>query len=180
MAVQPIETSSVKDFVQEFFRRSEGQWLSQRRYYTLNQEEEPQEVISQIRVKFLAKGHDALLSLAHLHGLGAHQSFLCGTEVSWESTYISPERAKPSIGSTVFGIKDNVLYRDRGFATSKPVTAHCTCFLPQTLALKTEYNNSVFEEEIKLIGERYRTRQTVISKANQEILIGQYLEKKVL
>jgi len=43
------------------------------------------------------------------------------------------------------------LYRDRGFATSKPVTAEYFVN-SQTMCLQTEYNGSVFEEELKLIG----------------------------
>jgi hypothetical protein len=44
------------------------------------------------------------------------------------------------------------------------------------MRLRTEYNNSSFEEEIKLIGSNHRTRQTIISRAGQEVMIGQYLE----
>jgi hypothetical protein len=46
------------------------------------------------------------------------------------------------------------------------------------MQLKTEYNDSCFEEEIKLIGQRYRTRQTVIRRAGEELMIGQYLETR--
>jgi hypothetical protein len=37
----------------------------------------------------------------------------------------------------------------------------------------------VFEEELKLIGENYRTRQTIISRAGEQQMIGQYLEKRL-
>jgi hypothetical protein len=37
----------------------------------------------------------------------------------------------------------------------------------------------MFEEEIRLVGSRYRTRQTVISRAGEQVMIGQYLEKRV-
>ncbi|MEH2096143.1 phycobiliprotein lyase, partial [Nostoc sp.] len=40
-------------------------------------------------------------------------------------------------------------------------------------------NGSVFEEELKLIGSKYRTRQTIISRAGEQLMIGQYLEKRV-
>ncbi|PSN17731.1 phycobiliprotein lyase, partial [filamentous cyanobacterium CCP5] len=36
-----------------------------------------------------------------------------------------------------------------------------------------------FEEEIRLVGDRYRTRQTIISRAGEEIMIGQYLETRI-
>jgi len=78
--------------------------------------------------------------------------------------------------STIFGVLGTRLYRDRGFATSKPVTAEYFVN-SQTVCLRTEYNGSVFEEELKLIGRNYRTRQTIISRAGEQQMIGQYLEK---
>ncbi|MDB9379302.1 phycobiliprotein lyase, partial [Nodularia sphaerocarpa] len=86
---------------------------------------------------------------------------------------------KESQGSTLFGVLGNILYRDRGFATSKPVTAKYYFPNPKTLCLRTEYNGSVFEEELKLIGSKYRTRQTIISRAGEQLMIGQYLEKRI-
>lgn len=158
-----------------FFQRSQGNWQSRRRYYTLASDE-TQEVVSDIMVEFLTEGHEALLMLGDRHGLSF--PMICGAKVTWESTYLSPSR-KPSVGSTVFGIKDNVMYRDRGFATPKPVTALYKFTGSQTMTLRTEYNGSSFEEELKLIGDNYRTRQTIISRAGEEIMIGQYLEKRV-
>jgi hypothetical protein len=45
--------------------------------------------------------------------------------------------------------------------------------------LRTEYQGSTFEEELKLIGKNYRTRQTIISRAGEQQMIGQYLEKRL-
>jgi hypothetical protein len=45
--------------------------------------------------------------------------------------------------------------------------------------LKTEYGGSCFEEEIKLIGQKYRTRQNIISRSGEEVMIGQYLEQRI-
>jgi hypothetical protein len=42
--------------------------------------------------------------------------------VSWKSSDSVTGR-KQSEDSTLFGVLGNILYRDRGFATSKPVTA---------------------------------------------------------
>ena len=47
------------------------------------------------------------------------------------------------------------------------------------MILKTAYDGSSFEEEIKLIGDRTRTRQTIIKRAGEEQMIGQYLEKRL-
>jgi hypothetical protein len=160
----------------EFFRLSAGNWRSQRRYYTLSNEE-TQEVVSNITVKFLEPGDAMLMELAKLHHLEADKSFVGGSLVTWESNYTQANR-KPSTGKTVFGILGDILYRDRGFATADPVTAQFFFTNSRTMCLRTEYKGSVFEEELKLIGDLYRTRQTIISRAGQEVMIGQYLEKR--
>ena len=178
MSVNQIQSTALEALVVEFFRQSEGQWNSQRRYYTLNPNVATQEVESHIQIKFLKKDCVELRELAQLHALSPDISFVCGTYVTWESNYTGKIR-KPSTGSTIFGALGNILYRDRGFATADPVCAIYNFSNPQTMTLKTEYSGSVFEEEIKLIGQQYRTRQTIISRAGQEQMIGQYLEKRV-
>ena len=175
LVAQGVEYSDLESRAIAFFQHSEGRWQSRRRYYTLANDE-TQEVVSAITIQFLPKGHAELLTLGERHELSF--PMLCGAKVTWESTYLSPSR-KPSVGSTVFGIKGDVMYRDRGFATPKPVTAHYNFKDAQTMTLCTEYCGSSFEEELKLIGDNYRTRQTIISRAGEEIMIGQYLEKRL-
>ncbi len=162
----------------DFFRKSEGSWKSQRRYYSLDRETEPQEVESFLTISFLETGTPELIELAQSHELEDLEMLVCGTKVTWESNYTNRNR-KPSTGSTIFGISGNKLYRDRGFATPKPIIAICSFTNPDTMCLHTEYNGSVFEEELKLIGTKYRTRQTIISRAGEEITIGQYLEQRI-
>ena len=160
-----------------FFQESVGEWRSERRYYTLPQGE-TKEMESIITIRFLEQGCEELEKLAQIHDFVDLQSLTCGAEVSWQSTDIIKVR-RESQGLTLFGALGNLLYRDRGFATSKPVTADYYLSNPQTLCLRTEYNNSVFEEEIKLIGSKYRTRQSIISRAGEQLMIGQYLEKRI-
>ncbi|MDY6785466.1 MAG: phycobiliprotein lyase [Cyanobacteriota bacterium] len=167
---------SAESLAVKFFQHSEGQWRSQRRYYTLRNED-VQEVVSLLTVRFLQRGSEELAELEKLHGL-AEMELIAGAEISWESNYTGTKR-KPTEGSTMFGVKGEILYRDRGFATSDPVTAIYSFANPQTMSLRTEYKGSVFEEEIKAIGQNYRTRQTIISRAGQELTIGQYLEKRI-
>ena len=173
-----MTNNTLESLAVEYFKRSQGKWKSQRRYYMLNQEQEPQEVESLLTIRFLEPDAPELLELAQLHQLQPKSALSCGTVVSWESNYTNQER-KANYGSTIFGILGNKLYRDRGFATSKPIIAICSFNNPDTLCLRTEYSGSVFEEEVKLIGKNYRTRQTIISRAGQEITIGQYLEKRI-
>lgn len=161
-----------------FFQESVGQWRSERRYYTLP-DGETKEMESMINIRFLEQGCDELRKLAQIHELSESVILVCGAEVSWCSTDVLKARTE-SQGSTLFGALGNTLYRDRGFATSKPVTAKYNFPNTQTLCLRTEYNDSVFEEELKLIGSKYRTRQTIISRAGEQIMIGQYLEKRIV
>ena len=168
---------STESLVEAFFQDTVGDWRSERRYYTLKSGE-IQEVVSLISIQFLAPSSEALIHLAQLHELVDPHSLACGAQVTWESKYAGKSK-KPVSGSTMFGIKGDILYRDRGFATAKPVTAKCTFRDARTMTLYTEYNNSSFEEEVKLIGTQYRTRQSIIKRAGEEQMIGQYLEKRL-
>jgi hypothetical protein len=175
----PLELSqaTTESLLEIFFQRSVGQWRSQRRYYTLPNGD-AKEIVSDISIRFLPLGSPELVELAQMHGLEPGVNLVCGSEVLWHSTE-SVSGKKQSQGSTIFGALGEILYRDRGFATPKPVTARYYFINPETLCLRTEYSGSVFEEELKLIGDNYRTRQTIISRAGEQQMIGQYLEKRV-
>jgi hypothetical protein len=163
--------------IAEFFQQSAGRWRSERRYYTLPAGK-TKEVVSEITIRFLAQGSPELRHLAQLHELEDWDSLVCGAEVVWDSED-SVSGRQESQGSTLFGALGSLLYRDRGFATSKPVTAEFYFPAAKTLCLRTEYKGSVFEEELKLIGQQYRTRQTIISRSGEQVMIGQYLEKRL-
>lgn len=171
-----IEQAAIEQRAMALFQASTGQWQSRRRYYTLANGD-TQEVVSDLTIQFLESDSPELAELGARHELTL--PMICGAKVTWESSYIAPARKKPSVGSTTFGIRGDIMYRDRGFATPKPVTAQYRCVGDRTMVLRTEYNGSSFEEELKLIGDSYRTRQTVISRAGEEIMIGQYLETRV-
>lgn len=163
--------------IAKFFRASVGQWRSERRYYTLPNGE-AKEMVSLIEIRFLEAGCTELRELARLHGLDDEAVMSCGAAVSWDSENSVSGRTE-SKGSTLFGVLGSTLYRDRGFATTKPITASFYFNNPETLCLRTEYNGSVFEEELKLIGDKYRTRQSIISRLGEQQMIGQYLEKRI-
>ncbi len=163
--------------IAEFFQQSAGRWHSERRYYTLP-DGKTKEVVSEISIRYLEPGCPELLHLASLHQLAPAQILTCGAEVTWASQNATTGKSE-SDGSTLFGALGNLLYRDRGFATTKPVTADYSFTHPHCLTLRTEYQGSVFEEELKLIGSLYRTRQTIISRAGEQVMIGQYLEKRL-
>ncbi|MGK7925897.1 MAG: phycobiliprotein lyase [Spirulina sp.] len=170
---------SLEELAIAFLQETVGDWHSQRRYYTLKTNE-VQEVESFLSIRFLSRGTPELVHLARLHQLEDSNLLICGSQVTWESNYTQQNR-KPLTGSTLFGVSENLMYRDRGFATTQPITAQYDFPTnnPKTLRLRTEYQGSAFEEELKLIGHNYRTRQTIISRAGEEQTIGQYLEKRI-
>lgn len=174
----PAQTAelSLESIVSEFFRESTGSWRSQRRYYTLKSGE-TQEVVSLLTVQVLAQGCDELRQLARLHEMPDEAALVCGVYTTWESNYVGPS-PRQTTGSTVFGVKGDGLYRDRGFSTPKPVVAKFSMRDPRTMCLRTEYSGNVFEEEVRLVGSQYRTRQTIISRAGEEVMVGQYLETR--
>lgn len=172
-----IAQKAEESLIAAFFRKSEGNWRSERRYYTLP-DGNTKEMVSLITIRFLEQGNQELIKLQQLHELPDDMRLTCGALVSWKSSNSVTGR-KESEDSTIFGALGNILYRDRGFATSKPVTAQYYFTNPQTLGLRTEYKGSVFEEELKLVGDKYRTRQTIISRAGEQKMIGQYLEKRI-
>lgn len=170
-------TASSESSVRAYFQKTAGDWRSQRRYYTLKSDD-VQEVESVLGVRFLEQGAPELQQLAAIHELTDLCQMTSGIAMTWESNYVGPS-ARKLTGSTVFGVWEDNLYRDRGFATSKPIIATFKMPTPNVMTLKTEYNGSRFEEEIKFIGNNYRTRQTVISRAGEEQMIGQYLERRI-
>lgn len=172
-----LTQTTEESLIAAFFRESAGSWRSERRYYTLP-DGETKEIVSMINVRFLEQGSPELIKLAKLHELEDLNAMTCGSYVEWNSTNSVTDR-KESQGSTIFGALGTTLYRDRGFATSKPVTAQYYFPNPKTLCLRTEYQGSVFEEELKLVGSNYRTRQTIISRLGEQQMIGQYLEKRI-
>ncbi|MEM6256571.1 MAG: phycobiliprotein lyase [Cyanobacteria bacterium P01_F01_bin.56] len=172
-----ISELNLETLANAFFKASAGSWRSQRRYYTLKSGD-TQEVLSLLTVEPLAQGSDELRQLARKHDLTDEAALVCGVLTTWDSNYIGPG-AKQTSGSTVFGVKGNQLYRDRGFSSSKPIIAQFSMRDTETMCLRTEYSGNVFEEEVKIIGQQYRTRQTIISRAGEEVMIGQYLETRV-
>jgi hypothetical protein len=168
---------AVESQVADFLRRSEGDWRSERRYYTLP-ECKAQEMVSLMHIRFLSRGDAQLVELAELHGLEDPSAIVCGAQVTWQTSAVATGREQ-STGSTLFGVRGEHLLRDGGFAVRGPVLADYAMRDADTLYLRTEFGGSVFEEELKLVGERYRTRQTIISRAGQQQLIGQYLEHRL-
>ncbi|KKJ01548.1 phycobiliprotein lyase [Prochlorothrix hollandica] len=205
LASAPVLHSPLEQETTQFFRDCVGRWHSKRRYHTLKSGL-TQDVICTMEIEFLEAQSSDLLHLAHRHNLRPDQAFVAGVRISWESQYVddvsgspqatpSPQsdpsppsvdasaslqkgHGKTSGGSSIFGVRGNFLYRDRGFATPDPVVSGYS-LSDRTLLIATAYDGSSFSEECKLIGSHYRTRQTIISRNNTEQVIGQYVETRL-
>lgn len=134
-------------------------------------------MVTFLPIQFLEAGSPQLVQLVKLHEI-EEQTLTCGALVSWDSTGAVSNRQQ-SAGSTLFGVMGNIMCRDRGFATKNPVQARFDMPEPHTISLRTEYNGSVSKEEIKHIGCNYRRRQTIVSRAGEQLMIGQDLEKRI-
>jgi hypothetical protein len=172
----PLPKTVTASPIAEFFRQSHGDWHSLRRYYLLP-DGKIQNVASFITIHFLERGSNPLRHLAQLHDLN-ETAMYCGAEIIWRSLDADSEQER-SAGSTIIGARGATLYRDRGFATPKPVISQFYFSDPKTLCLQTEYNGSTFEEELKLVGQDYRTRQTIVSRAGKQQMITQYMEMRI-
>ena len=74
-----VSQVSLDLLVEDFFRQSEGEWRSERRYFTLKNGQ-VQEGVSRITVEFLAPGSPKLVHLARLHQLPDDFAFTCGAQ----------------------------------------------------------------------------------------------------
>lgn len=169
--------SSLELQARRFFQETAGRWHSERRYYTLKSDK-LQEGVSLLDIQFLEPDSLELIQLAQMHQLGRDQFFICGAKVDWDSQ--DAQTAQPtSRGSCIFGIYHDTLYRDRSFAKQQPLVS--TYRLPQdrTFVFRTEYDGSLFEEECRLIGTCYRTRQLIAFRSGEAEMVGQYFEKRV-
>lgn len=186
LATAPVVPSHLEQKAAEFFQASVGTWHSQRRYHTLSSGA-TQDAVCTIQVLWLDPHGSELLQLAHCHGFHPEQdpsqAFVAGVQISWESHYLvdgvkQPNPHRNMKGSSCFGILGDRLYRDRGFATTDPVTSRYSFPQDRTLLTETAYDGSSFVEECKLISPRHRTRQTLICRQGVPQVVAQYVETR--
>ncbi|MDZ8185565.1 MAG: phycobiliprotein lyase [Nostoc sp. ChiSLP02] len=168
-----LEASLIRTFLQE----SEGNWSSERRYYALPNGK-VKEIKKTVAMRFLEGGSPELAELAKLHELDENAVMSCGSYVEWNSvdTTTGEEGSKRW---TVLGSLGTTMYFGRNFPIPKLVVAEYYFRDPKTIYLWTHENGALFEEELKMVGRNYRTRQTVISRGGVQQMIAQYMEKLI-
>ncbi|HLO84613.1 MAG TPA: phycobiliprotein lyase [Nostocaceae cyanobacterium] len=172
-----LTTQDAANLIKDFLKASDGKWCSERRYYALPNGK-IRDIKKTVSMKFLDEGCTELIDLAQLHQLDQTACMECGSYVEWNGVDLETGE-EGTKRWTVLGTIGDTMYFGRNFPVPRLVIAKFYFRDPQTIYLWTEENGSLFEEELKFIGKQYRTRQTVISRAGQQQMIAQYLEKLI-
>jgi CpeS-like protein len=143
--------------VKEWFERSAGEWISNRRYY-YEASGKNQLVKSDLKVEMKPSNDKEFI-----------------VELNWDS-----KGDVESVGSMIceFDSNKNILYRNIGYMTADPTFSEVTMIDEDTILFKTEYDGMTFREEIRLIDKNVRLRQTLGWKRDTVFLAGQYYEKR--
>lgn len=104
-------------------------------------------------------------------------------EVAWTSDMIDSKgdvlKEELSSGTMRLELHGDLVVRDIGYYSSEPTTCHLELIDHDTVVFHTAYLNQKFREEIRLIGENIRLRQTVGWSEEGELTIsGQYFEQR--
>jgi CpeS-like protein len=143
--------------VKQWFERSAGEWISNRRYF------------------YESSGKNQLVKSELKVELKPSEEREFAVELNWDS--------KGDVESTgtmlcEFDENKNILYRNIGYMTDEATYSEVTMIDNDTILFKTEYNDMIFREEIRLIDDNVRLRQTLGWKRNTVFLAGQYYEKR--
>lgn len=150
--------------VQTFMERSAGQWLSQRRYL-YPRSNKLENLSSRLCVTYTVTSE-------------LPEEFK--TELTWETHSVETEKVV-SEGEMLTEGRNGKLYRNVGYMSEDPTVSTIKVIDKDCLVFLTSYSGMDFREEIRLIGEDIRLRQTLGRKAksNDVFLIGQYYETRI-
>jgi len=138
----------------EWFRRTVGQWTSERRYIFNLKTKKPTNLTTEFSIQPITEGDYDF-------------------QVIWTGQ---------TNGAMCLKLSGNELHRDIGYFTSEPTTSLLELIDPDTLLMHTAYDGCRFREEIRLLEcDNIRLRQTIGHdlETNKVILVGQYFEERV-
>jgi hypothetical protein len=155
--------------LKEWFDRTEGHWLSERRYIFNSR---PSMMTSRIYTGPLEEERVSLIPDTFNADL-----FL---KFKWTTTHYDTLK-EVSGGEMLVGVNttDHTIYRSVGYMTDKPTVTNVTMVDDDTVVLITEYDNQQFREEIRLLhNDTVRLRQTVGFSGDRVTVVGQYYETR--
>lgn len=138
----------------EWFDRTVGKWSSNRRYIYLKNNK-----IENIDTVFIIRKNDD-----GMYTLG------------WNSAIQNKEVSEGLMHVAIVGDR---LMRSCGYMTEKETVCHIKMIDQNTILLETEYDGMQFREEIRLLDDDTRLRQTVGMKNGKRFLVGQYYETRI-
>lgn len=143
--------------VKDWFERSKGQWFSNRRYF------------------YESSGKVQLVDSDFTVDVRESKDKEFTVEIIWDS-----KGDVESKGSMIceFDENKNLLYRNIGYMTKDPTFSFVSMIDDDTILFRTEYDDMVFREEIRMIDDNHRLRQTLGWKNNTVFLAGQYYERR--
>tara|TARA_R110002012_G_scaffold45506_2_gene120899 strand:+ start:1747 stop:2184 length:438 start_codon:yes stop_codon:yes gene_type:complete len=133
----------------KWFSRSEGSWVSHRRYLY-----GPKRQV------------DNLVTNFNIKRTGEKQF-----QLTWDS-----DRNE---GEMNFWLEGNLLKRDSGYYTSQPTNSIMHQIDEDTIVFQTSYGGVDYREEIRYLnGDKARLRQTVGTEGDKIKIVGQYYEER--
>ena len=147
-----------------WFDRCVGSWNSDRRYLYFN---DRGSITQLIKTRFVttATGENKY-------------------EVAWSSDVVTPTgeiMAEASGGTMRLELHNDLLVRDIGYFSKKPTECRLELIDDDTVVFNTSYGGSNYREEIRLVGENIRLRQTVgFTDIGDLSIAGQYFETRRL
>lgn len=158
-----IITDITTDMARTFMQRSEGDWVSSRRYI-----------------------YNADKKVSRIVNYETHFTVSYDGDYAWRNTwksYVDGEEDPSSEGVMKMHVHDGMISRDRAYMSNYPDQQLIEIIDADCLVFRSAYSGMTFREEIRLCeDDNVRLRQTYGKKdeSNEVFLIGQYYEKRKL
>lgn len=145
--------------VKKWFLRSSGSWNSNRRYWYAKTDKN-QVLNSELNVQVEDIGEENFK-----------------VSLTWDSKEGDKGISEGEM-LCEYDSDSSSLRRNIGYMTKNETVSKVTMVDSDTVLLETEYSGMKFREEIRLLGNDVRLRQTVGWKDGAIILVGQYFEQR--
>jgi hypothetical protein len=141
-------------------KRCAGSWSSQRRYL-YPKKDLVKNLSSELSVEFVDKGGPDFQA-----------------NLAWKTRPLDSSEIV-SEGEMLTESREGKLHRNVGYMTEDETVCEVHMVDPDCVVFTTEYCGMAFREEIRLIGEDIRLRQTLGTKEGETFLVGQYYETRI-
>jgi hypothetical protein len=151
----------------EFFKKSEGNWFSQRTSHHLAFRKQ-EAGKSELSITCYDRDHPKVLAVCELHNVDP-TSVAGGAEVTWDGTMAFDEKTYQNIAVLV-PVPDQddplsgLMLRDKGYAEEVPVAGRYRMNADESMTLVTEYSATESEERLWFASPNLRLRTGVVKR----------------